>query len=814
MFVFRYVLFTIVVGEIAWSCSSVAGPLYDPLVPEQIEVYTVGKDTRDYFRSLKVIEIDPSPNIRSRFRNKFDANVAFFEDGRPTFSNAKIRIAGDWKDHVDTRRNISSLLVQLINSSIGNIVKFRLLLPHTKKGVHEIFMSVLMEELGFPVPFRRMVNVTMNDVIHYRAIFEESPEKEFIERFGFRESPIVELDERQIWANRNWTFHADYCLAKNGNNQCQNEDLPFTSSHKVDNAAFLKNSNSIIVGLKALNISNIFGNETFDAVTGKYAAHTLVDHNRKFLYDPMYGEHWPIYFDGEVSLDECVSDPDAWKDAVEDVRVRYDRIAWKYSARTGESLNGKQECAAKSVLLSVSSLSSSRDVKFHNIGKVEFGQFSPLQNDVTPEIVGFDPKDNLVKKCRLSADKKVLRSCQTLSFEEQRVYVAGNGKPFLHGVYEVFPAVVGKLYEGEVLFSEKKHIDVPTSVKRLRIPANSTYFLRLSDGHAHLSIVLEDPVSSRVVLYQSNLSRKLRLNVRADISSGSSEDSVRYDEQLLTSCATIVDSMFDGGEIFVEGGGCEDSLNFIRTNGFIKTINVNDAAHDAIDADFSRLDIKEITVRNAGNDCLDLSSGYYNFADLFLSGCGDKAVSVGERSRVTINSATISTSNVGVAVKDSSTVHLDSIQADTSSVKLCLDAYRKKQEYRGGTAVINKGIECNKKHVDTYSNIELNPDLVCLHMAEFNGVEVCSRENGIRYQHRFARPLRYEWRLRYYTKEQSKDMNTVIEENARECIGKVECQFDVPWASVPSGYLTGESLGDHRKMAEVYVDLDRLGYAK
>jgi hypothetical protein len=57
-------------------------------------------------------------------------------------------------------------------------------------------------------------------------------------------------------------------------------------------------------------------------------------------------------------------------------------------------------------------------------------------------------------------------------------------------------------------------------------------------------------------------------------------------------------------------------------------------------------------------------------------------------------------------------------------------------------------------------------------------------------------------------------MNTVIEENARQCIGKVECQFDVPWASVPSGYLTGESRGAHGKMAEVYVDLDRLGYAK
>ena len=33
-------------------------------------------------------------------------------------------------------------------------------------------------------------------------LFEESTTKEFLERNGYRESPIVEFDERQIWTNR------------------------------------------------------------------------------------------------------------------------------------------------------------------------------------------------------------------------------------------------------------------------------------------------------------------------------------------------------------------------------------------------------------------------------------------------------------------------------------------------------------------------------------------------------------------------------------------------------------------------------------
>ena len=33
-------------------------------------------------------------------------------------------------------------------------------------------------------------------------ILEKAPVREFIERFGFREAPIVEGNERQLWQNR------------------------------------------------------------------------------------------------------------------------------------------------------------------------------------------------------------------------------------------------------------------------------------------------------------------------------------------------------------------------------------------------------------------------------------------------------------------------------------------------------------------------------------------------------------------------------------------------------------------------------------
>ena len=69
----------------------------------------------------------------------------------------------------------------------------------------------LMEAMGYPVGYRKLVTVNFNGV-SYDAIFEESTEKEFLERWSFREAPIVEMDERQIWAYGSWDKDEINCL--------------------------------------------------------------------------------------------------------------------------------------------------------------------------------------------------------------------------------------------------------------------------------------------------------------------------------------------------------------------------------------------------------------------------------------------------------------------------------------------------------------------------------------------------------------------------------------------------------------------------
>ena len=65
---------------------------------------------------------------------------------------------------------------------------------------------------------------------------------------------------------------------------------------------------------------------------------------------------------------------------------------------------------------------------------------------------------------------------------------------------------------------------------------------------------------------------------------------------------------------------------------YFSSLIVNGAKTDAIDFDFSNLEIDYINVSNALNDCVDMSFGNYLIKNQLLQDCGDKAISVGENS--------------------------------------------------------------------------------------------------------------------------------------------------------------------------------------
>jgi len=174
----------------------------------------------------------------------------------------------------------------------------------------------------------------------------------------------------------------------------------------------------------------------------------------------------------------------------------------------------------------------------------------------------------------------------------------------------------------------------------------------------------------------------------------------------LTGCLTIVDSEIINFSLYADIFFCEDTVNFIRSNGTVEKINISNANHDAIDADFSKLEFNDVEVNNAKNDCLDLSFGVYKANNIILNKCGDKGVSVGERSNFSSNNLYIENSNTGISSKDGSITTIDKI--NISNVSTCISSYNKKQEFNGGNILLNN-FNCEfyekKIYKDKYSKI-------------------------------------------------------------------------------------------------------------
>ncbi len=131
---------------------------------------------------------------------------------------------------------------------------------------------------------------------------------------------------------------------------------------------------------------------------------------------------------------------------------------------------------------------------------------------------------------------------------------------------------------------------------------------------------------------------------------------------------------------------CEDALNIIRSNFKIDRSIFSHTFSDGLDLDFSNGSINQSTFLNTTNDGLDISGSNVYLVDGKMKNCGDKGISVGEASQITILSGTIENSKIAIASKDLSKTIVENIH-----LKNCLQgfvAFQKKVEYGGGEFVV------------------------------------------------------------------------------------------------------------------------------
>ena len=147
----------------------------------------------------------------------------------------------------------------------------------------------------------------------------------------------------------------------------------------------------------------------------------------------------------------------------------------------------------------------------------------------------------------------------------------------------------------------------------------------------------------------------------------------------LTGCLNFYDMTVENLNLNFRNSNCEDAINFVRVKGKIESMYIENSAFDGMDADFSDIIFENVNVNQSLNDCLDFSYGTYKIVNASIKFCGDKAISAGETSEVSIDKVNIVNSNSGVASKDFAKVNISN--SKISNTKYCFQAYNKKPEF-------------------------------------------------------------------------------------------------------------------------------------
>jgi len=688
-------------------------------IPEKLTISFTGKSLKTYLNLIQDIKKDPGATITDKFKKKFRINGKYIDkNGSEVILKGKARIAGDWKDHIG-KNGLASLSISLKKSNIGGVTNFRLLLPETKNGKYEIFWSSLMEEIGFPVPLRRYINVDFAGTNH-TFIFEEKPEKEFLESIGIREAPIIEADERQVW---------EMFKSKHG----KNYPFMFTRGsilqNKVKNKDFLKNDISQKIAMKAISLdlkkhssvgkllSKNLIIDNFDYLNKDYAYHGLAWHNRKFIYDPIYNNYIPIYFDGMININRMKKNCTNFNldNYDNEIKKKINLLNSKFFDRTQKKhkLTNDMKCVAakffnQKIITKLTKIKPLKPIEFQNkkaivplkeVTKPEKYRSKKNQKKITnalnwQDVIEVQPEEKTIYRLKYDDESKVWVKNEEIEYKKLNKYLTGDDKPKMFKSFKIYDLLsISYPFSHKESFDE---IDAKDQSLDINVLENETKYIKLSASNSIINVNLQNQ-KSKIIFYQSSLKgTKVLIDSNIDKNEKINENLVRYDSRLITSCASFIDSSIH--KTFISSLNCqlEDGLNFVRSKGSDISININNSLFDGLDADFSTLTFNEINIQNSGNDCIDVSAGTYNFKKINADTCADKAISIGEKSLVAINKANLKNANIGLAVKDLSDVSLNSLQQ--SNVEDCINVYQKKQEFGPGTVILDKKInDCGVK---------------------------------------------------------------------------------------------------------------------
>lgn len=703
----------------------------DPAQIERIDISTP-KSSKYAKNILRIVAAKQNPlihNIPPELKKRFNANIKVqYSFGSCVFKGS-VRQSGDLRDHIkfmEGGKAIRSLDVKLKEGNILSAVRFKLLLPETRNNANEILATLIFKELGFISPETFSVNTRVNGT-ESLMIFQEVARKELLERNGRREGPIFEGDEELIWSygkhdnfvleklalarltNKNWFIkgHSSQHISLEGFSKIQAAYLNYVTN-KSEEAGLAIHPDP--------KRRTLMSNFTFLTLLMN-GGHALRPHNRKFYFNSLSGEMEPVYYDGDISfspLDVSVMDRPLEKAIKALFNSSVDLGFIEQLKRAIKSDNLKQKFLARAGAFRIEH-ELFFDKSISNL-QINIEKLRLLINQYHRVELMTSRYDNSVSKYLGLKEIDLEPQLIVTSLEQT---VDGYMASLLGGTNRTITVEEAATLISENRLDSKRAVFLADNLKtnylkkrQLTVPGFQGSIFAASGVHVHKSdltktIVFTQSRGDDWVLITSAKLKGWNIVLKGVAEHGvqGSAGKQRFNEFGLTGCLTIYKSDLQNTEIESNAGNCEDALNIISSSGTISTVKIAKSFQDAVDFDFSKIEIRSIEVTNAGNDCLDVSGGDYKITSAVLIDCGDKGISVGEGASFYAEDLIIKNAFIGTSSKDLSKTIISNVKF--TNVPTCIEAKQKKQEF-GGAYLQIESLNCGGEYLVDQNSIFIN----------------------------------------------------------------------------------------------------------
>lgn len=633
--------------------------------------------------------------------------------------NAKIRIHGGGKDHLNYKLLTSSIRVKLLDGSINNIYNFALIYKNARNFDEEIFSSTLFKNLGFLTPLYFKVRTTINT----------SPAEEYL----FVEMPTMEMAKNQ---NRNNGLF----IAGNNNNFSENKtDFKYRRSlvlSRLKEAKGISNNNKEVilnalskmnfVYLNSLGIGNgknccdssnkidltkkmyVDGNiylnfqnnnkvSQFNLIMSALNAfHGMALEDRIFFYDPTFDEFEPIYYDGNSNILSSNTKKNNYpvfefeKKHIIDVNLLIKNL---------DLIKLEEDLKINGLDLNNYKLSEILDRIIKNLEIINnfktpiLNSYDPLyapnyfQNHFDKNLsfkILFGGKNNKFEICNI-----YLSDCKLITLSDKLFYKVLKEKFFFLKKYKNKVLYIGKEKNNYISNIKPRNNGIKNFKKKQF--NNFKLFYNTSDNN-----IMIDRNNKVIDFTQFSKNDRFVLIGNIDqwslnfIGNNKNHNQLSYkrDKNMLGGCITILNSKLKDLKIDIRNAYCPNAIELLNTDGHIKDIKIEESSLDGFDAEFSNLEINLIKVNQTYGECIGVKRGNYIIKKAILINCGDKAISSGEHSSTQIKNSEISRSESGIIAKDSSEVTVNKL--DYNGGEKCIHSYRGKFNYSGSTIFLNK----------------------------------------------------------------------------------------------------------------------------